>query len=506
MTPSLGHSAARGAMMILGAQAAKMVLQLLSVVILSRLLTPHDYGLIAIVLVIIGIGEIFRDFGLTSASVQAPELSDGQRDNLFWINVGIGVILAVLMFCSAWPVHLLMHEPDLIGIVQVLSVVLLINGVTTQYRAQLMRALRFHAMAVIDIVAAVLALGSAIVSALAGAGYWALVIQQIVNSLTLLVGAALAGRWLPRWYSRRHPVGHFMRFGWNMVASSLASYAGNQVDTVLVGARFGTTALGLYNRAYQLISSSFNQIRSPLSSVAIPVMSRVQADLRRFDSFVISGQLALGFGLGIPLALVAGLADPVVRIALGDQWLAATPLLRFFCGSSMMTSLAFVGYWVYVSRGLAHQLFRYSMVALVIRVACVVAGSFLGMTGVAAGVLAGPLLTWTLSWIWLSRITPIPVRALWLGGARVLILTCTITAVSWATSHRLDANPWLLLLAGSATGLVAGCLFLVLPVYRRDARSLVGFLRLMVTRQKAGPGPTDPRPTATSGAEDHDRR
>ncbi len=483
MSGSLGHSAARGAMFTLGAQGTKMLLQLLSVITLARLLTPHDYGLMAIVLVIVGIGEIFRDFGLTQAAVQAPELSDRQRDNLFWINAAIGVVLALIMFALAWPVHLFMHEDELIAIVRVLSCTFVLNGLTTQYRAQLMRALRFRAMAVIDIAAAVLALGTAIIAAVCGAGYWALVLQQIVNSATLLLGAILAGRWRPRRYQRGEAMAPFIRFGSNLVASNLVTYVGNQIDTVIVGGRFGTTSLGLYNRAYQLITTAFNQFRAPLSAVAVPVLSRVQADSRRLDSFVVSGQLALGYGLGIPLSLVAGAADPVVRIVLGEQWAAAAPLLRFFAGASLLSSLSFVGYWVYVSRGLTRQLFHYSLVSLSIRIVCIVTGSVFGLTGVAAGVMAAPLLAWSVSITWLSRITPIPVRALWFGGLRIIGVTGVVTAASWGATMMVDAGAWPTMLVGLGAGVAVAAVFLIVPAYRRDARALVGFARLMLRRE-----------------------
>ncbi len=484
MSSSLAHSAARGALFTMGAQGGKMVLQLMSVVTLSRLLSPHDYGLLAIVLVIIGVGEIFRDFGLTSASVQAPELSDGQRDNLFWINTGLGMVLAAAMFFTAGPVAAFMHEEELVPIIRVLSTTFLFNGLATQYRAQLMRALRFRATSVIDIAAATLALGSALVAAVLGAGYWSLVIQQLVNSLTLLLGAVVAGPWRPRRYSRSYPVSPLVRLGGNLVASNLASYIGNQIDTIIVGRRFGTTSLGLYNRSYQLIMTTFSQIRSPLSNVAIPVMSRVQKEQVRFNSYVAMGQVALGYGLGIPIALVAGLADPVVRIMLGAQWIAAIPFMRLFCGATLMSTLAFVGYWVYVSRGLGNQLFRYSMVSLGIRAVCIIAGSFFGTLGVAAGVFAAPLLSWSLSIYWLSRITPIPVKALWLGGFRILGLTGVVTAVSWLTASAIHAGAWLTLLTGIGVGAVAVAAFLIVPVYRRDARELVSFIRLMLRRDR----------------------
>lgn len=482
MTASLGQTAARGAAFTLGAQAVKILLQLASVVLLSRLLTPHDYGLIAIVLVVIGIGEIFRDFGLTSATVQAPELSHGQRDNLFWINTGLGLVLAAIMFAMAWPLRWLTGEDELLLIVQVLSVTFVLNGLTTQYRAQLMRSLRFRATASIDVIAAALALTAAIVSALMGAGYWALVVQQIVNGLVLLCGAVVAGRWVPRLYSREHRVAGLVRFGWNLVATNLLSYAGNQIDTILVAARFGTVSLGTYNRAFQLVMTPLAQVRSPISNVAIPVLSRVQEDSKRFDAFVISGQLALGYALGVPLLLLAGLADPVANIMLGPQWGDTVPIIRLFALTALLTTLAFVGYWVYVARGLGEHLFRYTLVSLAIRVVCIGAGSFFGVVGVAIGVAVAPALAWPLSLFWLSRITPVPVRALYGGAFRVLILTVVSGAAAWAASTPFG-DGWTALLIGLTAGLAVAACFLVIPGYRRDVRNLIGFVRLLAKKK-----------------------
>ena len=267
MSDGLAHSAARGATVTLTAQGGRIVLQLLSIIVLSRLLSPHDYGLLTIVLVMIGIGEIFRDFGLTSASVQAPELSRGQRDNLFWINTGIGVALASLMYLAAWPLQAISGQPELLGIAQTLALMFVFNGLATQYRAQLMRSLRFVALAVSDIAAASLALIVAIAAAGLGLGYWALVLQQLTSGFVLLACLVLHGRWLPRWYSRTAPVRALVVFGWNLVATNLISYGASQIDTILVASRFGTTSVGVYNRAYQLVMTPLSQMRSPLTNV-----------------------------------------------------------------------------------------------------------------------------------------------------------------------------------------------------------------------------------------------
>jgi len=481
----LARSAARGALYTMAAQAARIVLQLLSVVVLARLLTPHDYGLLAVALVVIGLGEIFRDFGLTSASVQAPELSDGQRDNLFWVNTALGTILAGIVFVAAWPIALVSGQDDLLHIMQGLAVVFVINGLATQYRAQLMRSLRFMSLAVADVLAAALSLVVAIVAAMLGAGYWALVLQQIASALVLLTALAWFGRWRPSWYSRRHQIGALLRFGWHLVATNLITYAASQLDTVLVAARFGPASLGLYNRAYQLVMTPLNQIRSPLTNVALPVFSRAQDDTEQSNRFVIAGQLALGYCIGVPLLLVCGMADPIVAIMLGPQWSEAASPLRLFAVAGTLTTLSFVGYWVYVSRGLSRNLLHYSLVSTAIRVGCIIGGSFFGMVGIAAGFALAPAIAWPLSIFWLSRLTVLPVRALYGGAMRVLLVSGCAAAASWAASTIVMpvAGDWLAVGAGllAASAVVAGLSFI--PRLRGDAVTLWRFGRLMLDRK-----------------------
>ncbi|MBO2988792.1 lipopolysaccharide biosynthesis protein [Leucobacter tardus] len=471
-------------MFTMGAQLARILLQLLSVVILARLLSPHDYGLLAIALVVVGVGEIFRDFGLTSASVQAPTLTDGQRDNLFWINSALGTGLAAIAFVAAWPVSLLTGQGELLGILQVLALVFVVNGIATQYRAQLMRALRFRALAIADIVSATLALSGAVVAALLGAGYWSLVIQQLAAATVLLVMLVAFGRWRPRRYARVHEVRGLVAFGWHLVVTGLITYGAAQIDTIVVAAKFGTTSLGLYNRAFQIVMTPLNQIRSPLTNVALPVFSRAQEHRERFDSFVTAGQLALGYALGLPLLLVCGMAEPVVALMLGPQWEGATPLLRCFAIAGALTTLSFVGYWVYVSRGLSRQLLQYSLVSTGIRAVCIIVGSFFGVVGIGIGFAVAPAIAWPLSIWWLSRITTLPVRALYTGALRMLTVSAVAALTAWAASTAAMpvAGAWVALGAGLAAASAALGLLLLVPAIRRDARTLIGFGRLMLRR------------------------
>lgn len=483
MSSSLAHSAARGAFFTFAAQGARILLQLLSVVILARLLSPHDYGLLAIALVIVGLGEIFRDFGLTSASIQATTLSTGQRDNLFWINTAIGVVIAGLTFVLAWPVASISGEAELFGIVQWLALTFVLNGLATQHRANLMRDLKLRALAVVDVASSAIALAAAVVAAALGAGYWALVVQQLVMGLVILVGVVAAGRWVPRWYSRRSSIRPLLSFGGHLVATGLLQYAGRQIDTIAIAIRLGTQPLGLYNRGFQLIMTPLGQVRSPLQSVALPVLSRVQDDQPRFDNYVVAAQLALGYLIGIPLAIAAGLSEPIVGIMLGARWAETAPLISMFAIAGLLTTVSFVGYWIYLARGLGAQLFRYTAVTTVIKIVCIVIGSFFGLFGIAVAFAVHPMIAWPISLAWLSRVTAIPHRRLYQGAGRIIAVTLAAGLTAWGIEALTTSlGDWAQLVIGLGGGVVVAAAFLLLPVYRRDASSLLVFVRLMLKR------------------------
>ena len=482
--PGLGHRAARGAAITFGGQAFRILLQVASVVILARLLVPHDYGLIAMVMAVVGVADIFRDFGLSSAAIQAPSLSREQQHNLFWINTGIGALLALLVVALAPLLAGFYDRPELTGIARVLALTFLLNGVATQYRADLNRRLRFGGIALADTLSTLLALGVAVTMALAGAGYWALVGQQVSQVATMLVVVALSAGWLPRPPRRGVPMDGMLRFGWNYVGSQLIGYAGNNVDAVIIGARFGAGPLGLYNRGFQLLMKPLGQLRAPTTTVALPILAKLQDDQRRFGAFVARGQLALGYGLVVGLGLVAGAAEPVTRVFLGERWASVTPIIRLLAVAGAFQTLAFVGLWVYLSRALTRDLRRYTLVSTLIRVACIAAGSQWGVVGVAAGYALAPAIAWPLSFWWLSRRTPIPVRRLVLGGVRILGVTAVVGVAAFAATRALAAAPAWLALAAAATAALAACglLALLVPRVREDVAAVADVARRAVAR------------------------
>lgn len=485
-TTGLGGRAARGAAVTLLAQAARMVIQFVGVAILARLLAPGDYGLVALALSIVTFGEIFRDFGLSSAAIQSPTLSRAERDNLFWLNSLIGAVLTILVFIGAPFFANISGHPPIEGITQALAPVFLLNGLTTQYRANLVRGLRFKAIAATEVSSAALGLITAIVSAIAGAGYWALVIQQLTAAATLLLGMATAGRWLPRGYTRGVSMHRFMRFGINLLGSQIVGYLANNVDTWTIGIRFGEVTLGFYNRAFQLLMTPMNQIRTPSTTVALPVLSKVSDDQPRFERFVRQGQIALALPVGLAMALVAGGSSAIIPVVLGSNWEIAIPYLRLFAIAALFQTLAFVGYWIYLARNLTHVLFRYSIATAILKIVCILGGSYWGPIGLAIGYAVAPMLEWPISFWWLGRHTQIPTRALYGNALRVVAQALIVGGASYAaTTLTSSMSDIASLLLGALAGMVAYLILVALiPAFLDDLRQV--FAMAAMVRGKAG--------------------
>ena len=470
-------------MVTLGGQGARMVIQTGAVMILARLLDPEDYGLLAMVVVIVGVGEIFRDFGLSSAAIQAPELSRAQRDNLFWINTAIGLTLAGLLFLAAGLVAAVYDRPELTDVSRALAGTFALNGLATQYRADMVRRLRFGQLAIAETAAPAVALLVAILVATSGGGYWALVAQTLTQAGIILVVLVISARWLPR-LPRRAPMRGLLRFGGHLLGSQLIGYASNNVDTLLIGLRFGAGPLGFYNRAFHLLMAPLNQLRAPSTTVALPVLSRLQDDPVRYGAFLLRGQLILGYSLVAGLGVVVAAAEPVTAIFLGAKWITVVPILRLLAVAGIFQTLAYVGYWVYLSRSLTADLMRYTLLTASIRVACIAVGSVWGVVGVAAGYALAPALAWPLSIWWLSRRTDIPARALVQGALRILGALVFSAGASAVLVGALVDQPEFVRLVAAVAATIAGygLAAAAVPAVRRDLAGVVEVARLGVRR------------------------
>ncbi|MFD1810856.1 lipopolysaccharide biosynthesis protein [Rhodococcus gannanensis] len=479
---SLGTVAARGATVTVAGQAAKFGIQFGGIVVLARLLEPSDFGLVAMVIAVVGVCEVLRDFGLSSAAVQARTLTERQRSNLFWINTGIGAGLTLIVLLCAPLIAGLFDEPRLTSITQVLSVTFLLSGLATQFRAHLTRQMKFGRLAVADIVAQSGGLLAGIALAVGGAGYWAIVGQQVVQALLMPAVTAAWGRWMPGLPHRHEPMRDLLSFGWHLMGTQLLQYASKNVDSVIVGHQFGATNLGYYNRSSQLVNGPLNQLNVPASTVALPVLSRLQDDPPRYRRFLLHGQTALMTLVVGGFLCAAALAGPAVEILLGPSWTPATDLFRLFAIGAAFQGAGYATYWVFTSKGITAAMLRYAIVVRTLSISLLVAGAWWGMIGVAWAYVVGVALSWLLGLLWISRASDAPVREMFANGLRTLLVYGVASTAAYTASRLVDGP-----IAEVVTGigaLIATCAVIAAgyPRYRGDLVSVRGMARLVKER------------------------
>ena len=482
-TTHLAGAAARGGAVTVGAQVARIVLQVASVVVLARLLTPAQFGLVAMVTAVIGVADLLRDFGLSLASVQAKDVSHAERSNLFWANTGLGTACALLAAGLTPAIVALYDEPELTAVVPPLAAVFLLSGMTTQYRADLARRLRFGTVAAADLAGPAAGIATAVCLAAGGAGVWALVAQQLVGAATTLVVVVAAGRWLPDRYRRDVPVSRFFRFGGAVLGTQLLSYVTRNVDSVAIGAVRGPADLGLYSRAYQLVMVPINQINAPLTNVAVPVLARVHEDREKLGAGLRRAQLVACYVTAPLLVVAAALAGPLVDLVLGESWHHVAPILAVLAIGGIFRSVSQIAYWGYLATGRTGELLRLQLWTQPLMIVLVVTGVVWGPVGVAAGHLVANVLYWAVSLIALGRSTGVRVAPLvHTAAVAVLGLGAPAGGAAWLAAGAMTGAWWQVAVGLLAAATTAAGVAVLVPAVRRDAMTMWRTARLVANR------------------------
>jgi O-antigen/teichoic acid export membrane protein len=397
----LARSAARGSLVTLIGQGCRLATQFASIAVLARLLSSLDYGYLAMVLALVGVAELLRDFGLSTAAVQARELSHEQQSTLFWLNTLAGFLASLVVLAAAPLVALVYDEPELRTIAFVLAPVFLLNGMAAQFRARINRQMRFVALSVTDVVPQVVAFAVAVVLAFAWRNYWALVAQQLVVPVVGLVLSVALARWWPSWPRRGVAVRSQLRFGLNLFVTNLMSYGVNNSQVVMVGAAWGAVVVGYFSRAYQLMTLPLTQLVNPLTKVALPVLSQVRDDPPRYARIVARAQLLGLYGTAPVFLLCCGLATPLLQLALGPRWSASIPIFAVLSLGAAFRAMSQLAFWLFLSSDSTRAQRRLNAVAYPLMVVLMLAGLPWQGLGVAVGHTVGYALYWPVS-LWVA--------------------------------------------------------------------------------------------------------
>lgn len=479
---SLGRVAARGGSVVAAGQGVKFLSQFIGTVIAARMLTPVDFGLVAMVMAIVGIAEVLRDFGLSAAAMTRADLTRQQRSNLFWTNAAIGVILGAAVWASAGAIASFYNDPRLESIATAIALVFLFNGLQTQFQADLASSHKFTALAVTEAACSLISWVIAIVWAYQTHSYWALVWQLVIFAGLRFVTRALATGWVPSLPRAGVPMRSLYQYGLSLAATQVLVYVSTNVGKVILGVVSSPRTVGLYNQSYQLVLTPISQLLPPLTPVALSTLSRAEDE--QFSRLVSKAQLALGYALGACYAIVFATASPLVLTVLGAQWVDAVPFFQLFAISGAMQALNFVAHWVFLSRNLPGENLKYALCVRSVMIAAVCAAGFAwGGMGVAGAVVGCAVVAWPFSVWWIARVSPVDGPTLIRQGVRVLVAVVASASAGFATTLFLPLQGILAIVASSLVCLTVFAAFLVSPLYRSDRETLT--VSVKKTLQKA---------------------
>ncbi|GHA56802.1 lipopolysaccharide biosynthesis protein [Pontibacter akesuensis] len=380
---NLKSHSVKGGFSTIGGQLVSFLLNISSTVFMARLLSPEDYGLVAMVTAITGFVVIFKDMGLSAAVIQREHIDQKQVSAVFWINAGISLGIGLIIAALAPFLVDFYKEPRLLDITLVFAASIFVTGLSLQHNALMKRQMKFQALSMIQIGCTAVSVLLGILLAWLGFGYWAIVAYMVLNPVISVAVLWLTCDWRPSFSVKALEVGALLRFGAGITGFDMVNYFSRNMDYVLIGRYVGSGALGVYTKAYQLLLLPITQLRDPLNSVALPALSSLQNDKYKYQAFYRRFLFTLSF-FSMPLVVfMAVYAEELILTVLGNQWVAAGPIFRLLAFAAFIQpSLSTIGL-VLITSGMVKRYFWWGVINAVVVVTAFFIGVQWGVQGVA---------------------------------------------------------------------------------------------------------------------------
>jgi len=379
----LGRLAVRGGVISIAMQYGNGALQVIGAIILARLLTPSDFGLVAIITVLTGFVPLLIDFGLGDATTQRSKITPSQISSLFWITSGVGAAVAVGLAACSPLIAAIYREPELEPIALCTAITFVLWGVSNQHLALLRRAMQFGRVARIQFMGTLVGNVTAIALAIGGYGYWALVVRPIANALWVAFGAWRGCPWRPGAPVIDAEVKSMARFGLHVMGFSITYSMSKAVDRILLALFYKPAQVGYYQNATTLYENSIFMALAQVHTVGSAALSKLQSNPVALAEKYEAALSTLAFFV-MPLAAILSVTgEDVTVVLLGEKWRVAGLLLRIIALRGIFQVIEGSQGWLHLSIGRADRWRNWGVITLAIQIAAVLAGLPFGPTGVA---------------------------------------------------------------------------------------------------------------------------
>lgn len=427
-------AAVRGAGVTIASGGAALAIQVVSTVVLARLLSPTDFGVVTMVTTFSYLLINFGLNGLTEAVIQCDEISHDQASALFWINVSCGALLTIGFACAGSLLALFFKDSHVERVAAGISISIFLTSTSVMHLALLKRAMRFTEVSFNDVRGRIVSVAVSILLGWAGWGYWALVAGAIALPLSTTIGAWSLCRWMPGRPRRVKGLWPLLRYAVHAYGNFSVNYASRNTDNLLVGWRFSAQSLGYYKKAYDLFALSATQLVSSISVVVVAALSRANRDRAQYRRYFLGAMTVMAFigmGIGADLTIVG---KDLIRLLLGPKWAPAGQIFTFFGPGIGIMIIYYTHGWIHLSIGRPDRWFRWAIIEFAVTGSLFVLALPHGPIGIACA--------WTVSfWI-------LTIPALWYAGRPIGLGVASSLNVIW---RYMVAS----IIAGTATALIA---------------------------------------------------
>lgn len=398
-------------------------------IVLARLLVPADYGLAAMVIVFAAVVPVFADLALGAALIQRRELSEADRSTVFWTSVGVGALFTVLGVAASWPIAAFYDEPEVQPLFAALSLTFVVTALYSTQKALLTREMDFRRLELLLMAGNILAGIAGIVLAAWGYGAWAIIGQQLVAAVASALLLFALSPWRPSLTFSYRSLRGMLGFSANVFGTRLLFYVNRNADNLLIGKVLGTTALGAYALAYNLMLVPSSRLTWPITEVLFPAFSTIQEDAARVArAWFRVTRLIASITVPAMLGLIV-VAPEFVTVILGDRWIEAIPLIRLLAWVGLLQSLQGLNSSILQARDRTRTLLWYAVVVAVATVVSFVLGVHWGVVGVAvAYAIASTIVEPYYAWL-TARVLDVSVRDLGAALSGVAQAAAAMTVV-----------------------------------------------------------------------------
>ncbi len=363
------------------------LVQFITTVILARLLKPSDFGLMGMVMIIIGFAQTFTDMGFSNAIIRARNLEPGALSSFFWLNVLAGLFLIVFIILLRPAAAICFGRPDLSGYLGWGAGIFLFSPLNQIFSTILKKELRFNTLSIVEIVGVLTYATTAIAFALRDFGVLSLILGQIFrgSAMSLMFIAVFRKTWRPRFHFRFRKIRRHLSFGAFQMGERAVNYVNANIDYIIIGGFMGPEPLGYYTLAYSLVTLPLTRINPAISRVAFPALSKIQDDNPRLRNAYckIVRYIALA---SFPLLTGLIVAAPeFIHLVYGARWEPSILIIQILCVVGMLKSVGNPGGSILLSKGRADIGFYWNSITIFIVGAAMIISVRWGIVGVAIG-------------------------------------------------------------------------------------------------------------------------